>query len=177
MRQEIEKKYLIREDGTEHATPALRSLYITVEGVRRDILANGKPIRQGYIDTEEGKQIARRLGISFDFEPTEVRVRSKGDDYFFTLKGKGGLERNEAELQITNQQFEELWPLTEGKRVEKVRLTVPYQGHNAEIDVYTDRDLIVAEVEVPTLEDAQKLVPLGLDVTEDPKYKNKNLAR
>ena len=54
---------------------------------------------------------------------------------------------------------------------------MPFEGHTAEIDVYTNRDLIVAEVEVPTLKDAEKLSPLGKDVTTDKKYKNRSLAK
>ena len=38
------------------------------------------------------------------------------------------------------------------------------------------RNLIIAEVEVATKEIATRLVPLGLDVTDDSRYKNAALA-
>jgi len=37
--------------------------------------------------------------------------------------------------------------------------------------------LILAEIEVPSLEDAKRLKPIGKDVTDDEQYKNKNLAK
>ena len=49
--------------------------------------------------------------------------------------------------------------------------------YTVEFDVYTDRDLIVAEIEVPSLDMLASLPVLGKDVTEDKRYKNKNLAR
>ena len=39
------------------------------------------------------------------------------------------------------------------------------------------RGYIVSEVEVDGVKDLEKLVALGKDVTDDPRYKNKNLAR
>jgi CYTH domain-containing protein len=177
MTKEIEKKYLIREDGTDHTTGALLSMYASVDELKHSVMTEGKTIRQGYIPLESGQELCKELGIFLDFLPTEARLRDKGGKKYFTLKGKGGLERNEAESDISDRLFNAYWPKTEGNRVEKVRLKRPCQGHSVEIDVYTDRDLVVAEIEVPSLEEASRLEALGKDVTEDKSYKNKNLAR
>ncbi len=178
MAYEIEKKYLIRENGTDYATEALSQLYLSVQALIKDVLQNGKLIRQGYLPLEKGSELSDSLGMDVDFDPSEVRLRDKaGTFYFITLKGSGGLSRNELETEIGQDIFNEYWSETEGRRVEKVRLNRPFEGHTAEIDVYTDRDLIVAEVEVPTIQDAERLSALGKDVTNNKAYKNKNLAK
>lgn len=177
MGEGIERKYLIREEGLDYAKDALFQLYESVDSLIDDVYEHGKRIRQGYLPENIGMELATRLQMSVDFDPKEARLRDKDGKFYFTLKGEGGLSRSELETKITSKLFDKYWLGTEGRRIEKVRLKVPYRGHVVEIDVYTDRDLIVAEVDVPTLADAERLVPLGKDVTKDSKYKNKNLAR
>jgi len=80
-------------------------------------------------------------------------------------------------VEIDKELFLEYWEHTEGKRVEKIRYEMQYLGNTVEIDYFTDRDLILAEIEVASEEDANSLEPLGKDVTLDKKYKNANLAR
>ena len=67
-----------------------------------------------------------------------------------------------------------------GRRIEKFRLVKSYEPIpelNVEFDVFIDgRDLVLGEIEVPSLETLKLLKPLGEDVSEEPKYKNKNLA-
>jgi len=177
MAQEIEKKYLIRENGKDYATFFLSKMFPSIQELKKDVAKNGKSIRQGYLSLDKGMELSDRLGINVDFAPSEARLRDKVGTLYFTLKGSGGLIRNELETNIEQEVFDEYWPKTEGKRVEKIRLNKPFEGYVAEIDVYGDRDLIVVEVEVPSLLDAEKLSPLGKDVTTDKKYKNKNLVR
>ena len=50
-------------------------------------------------------------------------------------------------------------------------------NHIIEIDVYTDRDLIVAEVEVGKVEELKEILAIGRDISDDPGYKNRNLAK
>ena|SRR3989338_181026 len=168
MTQEIEKKYLLRENGINYATAA---------APRKLFPARGQRIKQGYLLPEDLEAICAELKHTPSFKADEARLRQKGIDFYLTLKGEGSLQRNEEELTISHGFFEKYWTKTAGRRVEKVRISVPYGRYTAEIDLYADRDLIIAEVEVPTLEEAQKLIPLGKDVTEDKRYKNKNLAQ
>jgi CYTH domain-containing protein len=78
--------------------------------------------------------------------------------------------------------FESMWPLTAAARVEKVRHAVPDGALTWEIDVFLDRHLLLAEVELPS-EDAEVQLPEWLapcverEVTGDPAYVNANLAR
>jgi len=50
-------------------------------------------------------------------------------------------------------------------------------NYSIEFDLYQDRILLVAEFEVNNREDLKLLPILGKNVSEDPKYKNVNLAK
>ena len=54
-------------------------------------------------------------------EAAEVRVRREGDTRTLTIKSAPGMVRTEVELALSAEQFEALWPLTEGRRVVKTR--------------------------------------------------------
>ena len=177
MAQEIEKKYLIREGSTNYATEALLQMYSSVQALKDDVLKNGKPIRQGYLSLDSSLELSDKLNMTVDFDPNEARLRDNDRTLYFTLKSRGTLSRNESEVEVNQNIFNKYWPKTEGKKVEKVRLSRAFEGHTVEIDVYTDRDLIIAEVEVPTVEQAERLSALGKDVTSNKAYQNKNLAK
>lgn len=177
MGKEIEKKYVLRENGTNFATDALLHTYDSVEKLKAEVLKKGKMIQQGYLPVPLGLEIIKKLKLQIDFCPTETRLRNKAGSFYFTLKGSGDLSRNEIEIEIQQSIFDEYWEKTAKKRISKVRLEMPFEKYKAEIDVYTDRDLIIAEVEIPTIENAKKLRALGKDVTTNLKYKNKNLVK
>lgn len=177
MPEEIEKKFLLMEDGHDHYTSQLKTVYTSLEDLEFDVLSRGKKIKQGYLSLDMGVVLASNLGININFGLKEARLRDLAGIFYFTLKGDGNLVRGEKEMEIAENVFNEFWDLTNGRRVEKFRLAKHYQGHTLELDVYQDRKLIVAEIKVPSIEIAYSLIPLGKDVTEDPKYKNKNLAK
>jgi len=112
-----------------------------------------------------------------------VRVRRRDARAWLTVKSGEGRVRVEEEIEIEPERFERLWPLTEGRRLEKTRYEISaVDGLVIELDVYRgDLDgLLTAEVEFPSEEAAEAYdVPdwLGPDVTEDPRYKNQRLAR
>jgi CYTH domain-containing protein len=118
-----------------------------------------------------------------DQEGPEVRVRRRGDQAYLTVKAGAGRVRVEEEIEIESDRFERLWPLTEGRRIEKTRYEVDGDGgHLIEVDVYTGDlgGLITAEVEFDSEEAADAFEPpawLGEDVTEDLRYKNQRIAR
>ncbi|MEK7463172.1 MAG: CYTH domain-containing protein [Patescibacteria group bacterium] len=130
-------------------------------------LRGGVPILQGYIVAESN----------------EVRLRKKGSHYFITAKSDGTLSREEWETEIPRWVFEVLWPKTEGCRIEKIRYTISAPGGLfLEFDEYSGslNGLVVLEIEFPNKAAAEafKLPPgfRGQDVTNDKRYKNKNLA-
>jgi adenylate cyclase len=90
--------------------------------------------------------------------------------------------RQEFEEPASVAVFETMWPLTEGHRLMKRRYLVPHEGLTWEIDQFTDRPLVLAEVELPPPGDAPEL-PAWLapwvvrEVTDDPAYLNSSLAR
>jgi adenylate cyclase len=114
---------------------------------------------------------------------TEVRVRRRdGRAAVLTVKSGGGRQRVEEEIEIEPERFERLWPLTEGRRIEKTRYEIPAaDGAVIELDVYAgDLDgLVVAEVEFESDEKADAFgAPrwFGQEVTDDARYKNQRLA-
>ena len=93
-------------------------------------------IEQGYIAITE--------------DDVEIRIRRYGDEAFLTIKSGGGEERLEEEIEIDDERFRSLWPLTEGRRVSKRRYRIPCEpGALIELDVYDGalEGLITAEVE------------------------------
>ena len=124
-------------------------------------------VAQGYIAlTEDG---------------TEVRVRRMGAKYYETVKTGQGLTRGETEIELDKGQFEKLWALTEGRRIEKTRYRIAYRGLVIELDVYRGRlkGLVTAEIEFGSAAESQSVDRppwFGREVTNDGKYKNQYLA-
>jgi adenylate cyclase len=112
----------------------------------------------------------------------EVRVRRLGGQAVLTIKKGGGQKRLEEEIEIDAARFERLWPLTEGRRLEKTRHTIPASsGLELEVDVYAGEleGLVTVEVEFSSEADASSFDPpswFGAEVTDDPHYKNQSLA-
>jgi CYTH domain-containing protein len=127
---------------------------------------DGVPIRQGYLTAGE---------------VMEVRLRAKGDRRFLTVKSGSGLVREEREVELSSEQFEALWPTTEGRRIEKTRYEIGLGELVVELDVYHGElaGLCTAELEFASEEEARSFDPpewLGREVTEDDRYANRNLA-
>ena len=111
----------------------------------------------------------------------EVRVRRKGDRLLLTAKRGSGLSRQEAEIELDQPSFDELWALTEGRRLQKRRHVIPLGELKIEMDVYAGdlEGLVVAEIEFPSEEEAKAFEPphwLGEEVTGDHRYLNETLA-
>ncbi len=128
------------------------------------------------------KAVVRQGYLTAPTDSTELRLRQKNDLYFLTLKGAGNMVRVEREAEITAEQFGTFWPETEGRRVEKERFTGRLQsGLEFELDVFQGElaPLRLVEVEFASEEEAMEFDPpdwFGVDVTEDKRFKNKNLA-
>jgi adenylate cyclase len=111
----------------------------------------------------------------------EVRVRLKDDRCYLTVKKGTGLTRGEVELPISRNDFDAMWPFTEGRRLEKTRYAHPHEGLTIEIDVYRGdlAPLQIAEVEFPSVETSRVFEPpeyFGSEVTGIPEYSNASLA-
>ena len=135
--------------------------------VPEELLAGvtGERIRQGYL-------------LSGD---TELRIRERAGSCSMTVKRGSGLERQEQECLIAQQQFDMLWPLTAGQRIDKVRYAVPRGSLLYEIDIFKGdlAPLKVLEIEFSHVAASQEFeVPdfVEIEVTENKAYKNAALA-
>ncbi|MCP4075858.1 MAG: CYTH domain-containing protein [Gammaproteobacteria bacterium] len=115
-------------------------------------------------------------------DSVEIRLRRKDEQYFITVKSGSGMVRTERETSIDQQQFETLWPDTQGKRIEKNRWTGKLNTQlSYELDVFLGEldHLMLVEVEFSSLEQADQFEPadwFGREVTIDKSYQNKALA-
>jgi len=111
----------------------------------------------------------------------QVRLRRRGDRHLITVKRGRGLAREEVEVPLPRGSFDELWPLTEGRRLEKTRRTTPVEGGTVEIDTYHPPldGLVTAEVEFADAGAAEAFTPpawFARELTDDERYSNERLA-
>jgi CYTH domain-containing protein len=111
----------------------------------------------------------------------EVRLRRKAEHRLLTAKRGSGLSREEAEVELDREDFDELWLLTEGRRLRKRRHLIPHGELEIELDVYEGdlEGLVVAETEFASEEEARAFEPpgwIGEEVTGDERYLNETLA-
>ncbi len=129
-------------------------------------LATGVDIRQGYLNTAPERT---------------VRVRTKGEKGYLTIKGKTvGIERAEFEYEIPHSDALALLELCEPYLIEKTRYTLSENNMIWELDVFEGihKGLIIAELE---LEDKDKIFNLpdwiDKEVSENPIYYNSALSK
>ncbi len=149
---EIERKLLLRE-----LPPACREV-------------EPATIDQGYLP---GRTLIERVR----------RIRDgRGERYRRTVKYGAGIRRVELEEECDRAVFEALWALTQGRRVRKRRYRLPEGELVWEVDAFDDRELTLAEVELPH-EDHEVTYPEWLapyvvrDVTDEPEFVNARLAK
>lgn len=150
--REVERKYLLR--GLPDLPPTSTS--VTID--------------QGWLPGDTLQERLRR-------EAEEGRER-----FLRTVKVGRGVERIELEEETTRELFDVAWPLTDGRRVAKRRHRVREGDLTWEVDEFLDRDLFLAEVELPRAELAVTIPPwlapvVVRDVTGEDAYVNVNLAR
>lgn len=101
---------------------------------------------------------------------------------FHTRKWATGSATTPTEGEVDETLFEEIWPLTAGRRVLKRRHVVPDYGLRWEIDQFLDRDLVIADVAIPE-RDTPVVLPEWLrpyivrEVTGESEYAGPALAR
>jgi CYTH domain-containing protein len=164
---EIERKYLLR------SAPALPPE------------AKCASIEQGYLPDEpaaageasDGAFVEGRLRRSTTVDGAVVMTH--------TIKRGAGVQRVEIERTLDAETFDRLWPRTAGRRLRKRRYRVPARMGAIdvvwEIDVFEDRALALAEVELPAADAAIEFPPwladrIQREVTDDPAYRNYALA-
>lgn len=140
--------------------------YLVPDGVALT-LPDGDGLRQGYLAIDGA---------------VEVRLRLQGPDAVLTVKAGRGRVRTEVERPVTAAEADELWPHTDGRRVEKTRHLVPLpEALVAEVDVYEGAlaGLRTVEVEFPDAVAADAFVPpewFGEELTGRDGWSNADLA-
>jgi CYTH domain-containing protein len=150
MATEIERKFLVNVSELPEKLPS------------------GYAIEQGYLSRKPS-----------------VRVRIKADrkmggetKAYFTIKGKGLIERPEFEYEIPVHDGVQLLNMCKTS-LTKIRREIVYAGKTWEVDQFLQKldGLWLAEIE---LSDANEYVPLppwvGKEVTEDPRFTNASLS-
>ena len=112
----------------------------------RRFLLKGVPAR---LKGERGTLIEQGWLPGDDIEERLQRVRTARDvRYYRRVKSRSG-RLGELEERISRRAFQRIWPLTEGRRVRKRRYAIASGDRVWEIDVFLDRELVLAEVRPP----------------------------
>ncbi len=109
-----------------------------------------------------------------------VRVRLEDERAVLAIKGKAvGIRRAEFEYDIPVEEARELLDLCGGNIVRKTRYYCPSGDHVWEVDVFDglNEGLVTAEIELSD-EDEDFARPdwLGVEVSNDPRYRNSQLS-
>lgn len=119
-------------------------------------------------------------GYLSDNETATVRVRTKGNKAFITIKSKTvGITRLEFEYEIPVDEALELLKLCADRTLTKTRFELEHGGKIWELDVFAGRHegLLLAEIELSSESEGFTLPPwLGEEVSTDPRYFNSFLA-
>ena len=148
---EIERKYLIKDINT---------LPINLKDYPHH------EIEQAYLNTEP-----------------VIRIRRQDDSYYLTYKSKGLMAREEYNLPLNKISYEHLLEKADGNILTKTRYEIPLNDHlTIELDIFHGKfeGLILAEVEFPSMEEAESFTPpeyFGEDVTFSTEYHNSTLSQ
>ncbi len=145
-------------------------------------------IERKFLVSSPPESIGRHAGVRIEqgylaiAEEVEVRLRRAGSTTRLTVKGGRGDVRDEFEIGVDPQVFEAIWPLTEGRRLQKTRRRMPLKdGLIAEVDYFEGalEGLVVAEVEFESEAAEHEFDPpgwLGEELTGDHRYAGQSLA-
>src|SRR5262249_2697418 len=128
-------------------------------------------IEQGYLP---GERVTERLRRERHADGS-VRFRR-------TLKFSRGYVRTEIDEDISAELFDDLWPATAARRGGKQRTKASTGSSMVTIDLFRDRPLVLAELNVELINDPVDLPHwllevLVAEVTDDASYSNARLAR
>lgn len=146
--QEIERKFLVRKNGSYKAMASSHS-----------------HIRQGYMAC---KGATVRIRLRDDKAYLTIKGPSRN----------GGMSRFEFEREILVEEADEMFKLCVGGVIDKTRWIVPYEGHIFEVDEFhgINDGLLFAEVELKTEdENFEKPLFLGPEVTGNRHFYNSHL--
>lgn len=144
-----------------------RKFLVTSDAFKKEAISQ-KRITQGYLSA-----VPERT----------VRVRTKGDQAFLTIKGASnetGMSRFEWEKEIPVEDAKKLLLLCEKGVIDKTRFEIKVGKHLYEVDEFygDNQGLIMAEIELQSeTESFEKPNWLGKEVTNDSRYYNAYLSK
>ena len=171
MNKDIKERIFLRNKEIE------RKFLVNVDDIPYNLKDyNYDDIVQGYI-TSIDKTFSFRVRQSL-----KIKDGAKIDEkYTQTIKSKGGMVRDEYEIELNREQFTTLWKLCNNISIHKFRYNLEYNEHIIELDIYKNSldGLYIVEVEFEDLETCNNFkIPswFGEEVTEIRDYKNLELA-
>jgi CYTH domain-containing protein len=191
MAREIERKFLVRlpvELPGEQVTSSvvIDQGYLTPRGAAVEVrLRRGREVTA---ESAGGPAPASQTGAHGIYRVWKMTV--KVFPRVAAPEGRGevdaGLDREEIETTLSEEEFDRLWPGTAGRRIKKVRTSFFLLKSNGEtLDACLDdfrgalSGLAMVEVEFGGEEEAAAFVPppfFEKEVTGDPRYRNDSLA-
>ncbi len=111
-----------------------------------------------------------------------VRIRHQDEDYILTYKSGGMMARQEVELPLNAKSYRHLRKKADGTIITKKRYVIPLDNSlKIELDIFEDmlEGFIMAEVEFPTVEEANAFIPpawFGKDVTFISDFHNSHIS-
>lgn len=144
-----------------------RKFLVTSDAFKKEAISQ-KRITQGYLSA-----VPERT----------VRIRTKGDQAFLTIKGASnetGMSRFEWEKEIPVEDAKKLLLLCEKGVIDKTRFEIKVGKHLYEVDEFygDNQGLIMAEIELQSeTESFEKPNWLGKEVTNDSRYYNAYLSK
>lgn len=157
MGMEIERKFLL----PEYPERLIEEGQLTV--------LTRQSIDQTYLAIEDGQEL--RVRKITDLDSGEIT-------YTHTFKDGKGISRQEIEYFISEGIYNQMIEAVKAVPLVKTRITGVWNGTTVEIDLYTQLQLSVLEVEFDSLEEAESFnAPewFGQDVSVDKQYSNKTV--
>ena len=153
--------------------------------IERKYLVKYMPERFYAYEHKELEQAYLSFGGDGETEKRIRLMRSRANvHHLYTEKSDGTLSREENEFEISKKEFDKLSKEVVSKFVRKSRYYIPVSDGTllAELDVFHGElsGLVTVEVEFDSLAASETFVApewFGEEITEDKRYKNKNLAR
>ncbi len=164
--REIERKFLVTQSALVEA-----GIYDRIAKMPyMDII-------QGYIPSDGSQWVRLRQTLYTLHNRTVI-----GEEYTWTIKGSGSVDRPERETPIWKQQFHVMWPVFEALSLHKHRYEMESRGAKVlHLDFYKNGEsgLITAEVEFDTPEQCEAYAPenwFGFEVSHEKEWTNYAMA-
>lgn len=157
MALEIERKFLLPEFPEQ----------LIEEGQLKIVTRHS--IDQTYLAIDGGQEL--RVRKITDLDTGEVT-------FTHTFKNGKGIKREEIEYFISEGLYNQMIEAVNAVALVKERITAVWNGITVEIDVYSQLQLSVLEVEFESLEEAESFTApewFGKDVSTEKKYSNKTV--